>query len=200
MGVTLGPRRLGPLTPLVGEWEGNVGVDLSYHNDDGVTGETGYFEKAWFRPIPRQENGQQRLEGLNYGMTAWRHGEEAMTPFHDELGFLLWDRAEGQVMRNVVFGRGIAILAGGSARDGDDVLHFDATPGDPCYGILQNHYLLRRAELKAFRSTFAIDDEGTLTYTSDLHLRLAATGDEMHHTDSNTLRLVRRFHPGTEGG
>ncbi|MGH9134326.1 MAG: heme-binding beta-barrel domain-containing protein [Ilumatobacteraceae bacterium] len=198
MGAVLGPQRLGPLTPLVGEWEGNVGVDLSYHNDDDVTGETGYFEKASFKPIPRQENGQQRLEGLNYAMTAWRHGEEAMIPFHDEIGFLLWDPAEGQVMRTVAFGRGIAILAGGTAKLGDKTLHFDATPGDPCYGILQNKYLLRRAELKGFQSTFAVNDDGTLTYTSDLHLKLAATGDEMHHTDTNTLHLVKRFHPSAE--
>lgn len=52
MAEILGPQRLGPLTPLVGEWEGNVGVDLSYHNEDDLTGQTGYFEKAWFRPIP----------------------------------------------------------------------------------------------------------------------------------------------------
>ena len=35
-----GPQRLGPLTPLVGEWEGDVGVDLSYHNDDNIIGVT----------------------------------------------------------------------------------------------------------------------------------------------------------------
>ncbi len=193
-----GPQRLGPLTRLVGEWEGDVGVDLSYHNDDDVTGETGYFEKAWFKPIPRQENGQQKLEGLSYGMTAWRHGEEAMIPFHDEVGFLLWDKANGQVMRNVVFGRGIAILAGSDAEVGDTVLHFDASPGDPCYGILQNHYLLGRAELKDFTSTFTFNDDGTISYTSDLLLKLAATGGEMHHTDTNTLALVTRYHPSVE--
>jgi hypothetical protein len=197
MATIAGPQRLGPLTPLVGEWEGDVGVDLSYHNDDDVTGETGYFEQAWFKPIPKQENGQQKLEGLNYGMTAWRHGEEAMIPFHDEVGFLLWDKANGQVMRNVVFGRGIAILAGSDAQVGDTVLHFDASPGEPCYGILQNKYLLSRAELKAFTSTFTLNDDGTLTYTSDLLLKLAATGGEMHHTDTNTLRRVRRYHPGS---
>src|SRR5690606_22894799 len=144
--------------------------DLSYHNEDDETGETGYFEKAWFKPIPKQENGQQKLEGLSYGMTAWRHGEEAMIPFHDEVGFLLWDKANGQVMRNVVFGRGIAILAGSDAKPGDTVLSFDATPGDPCYGILQNKYLLERAELKGFKSQFTFNDDGTLTYTSDLVL------------------------------
>lgn len=193
-----GPQRLGPLTGLVGEWEGDVGVDLSYHNEDDETGETTYFEKAWFKPIPAQINGLQRLEGLNYGMTAWRHGEEAMIPFHDEVGFLLWDKANGQVMRDVVFGRGIAILAGSDAGPRDTVLHFDATPGDPAYGILQNKYLLERAELTGFTSTFTLNDDGTLTYTSDLVLRLAAIGAEMHHTDTNTLHLVKRYHPGSE--
>lgn len=195
-----GPRKLGPLTPLVGEWEGDVGVDLSYHNKDDETAETSYFEKAWFKPIPIQENGQQAIEGLSYKMTAWRHGEEAMDPFHDEVGYLLWDKAHGQVMRSVVFGRGIAILAGSDAGPRDTVLRFNALPGEPCYGILQNKYLLERAELKGFESTFTINDDGTLSYTSDLILKLAAIGKEMHHTDRNTLHRVKRFHPSAEAG
>lgn len=193
-----GPQKLGPLTPLVGEWEGDEGVDLSYHNKDDQTSETTYFEKAWFKPIPIQENGRQELWGLNYGMTAWRHGEEAMDPFHDELGFLLWDKAHGEIMRTVVFGRGIAILAGSSAKPHDKTLTFNATPGAPHYGVLQNKYLLERAEIRDFKSAFEINDDGTVSYTSDLLLKLAATGEEMHHTDRNTLHRVRRYHPGTE--
>ena len=189
--VILGPQRLGPLTPLVGEWEGNVGVDLSYHNKDDETVETGYFEKASFHPIPKQENGKQEIEGLNYKMTAWRHGEEAMDPFHDEVGYLLWEKATGTIMRTVVFGRGIAILAGSIAKARDRVLHFNATPGDPAFGILQNKYLLERAELRGFTSTFTFNDDGTFSYTADLVLKLAATGGmEMHHTDINTLHRV----------
>ena len=194
-----GPQRLGPLTPFVGHWEGNVGVDLSYHNEDDETGKTSYFEKAWFKPIPQTKNGKQVLEGLNYGMTAWRHGEEAMDPFHDEVGFLLWDKVHGEVMRTVVFGRGIAILAGSSAKPDDRTLTFDARPGEAHYGVLQNKYLLERAEIRDFKSTFTINDDGTLSYTSDLLLKLAATGEEMHHTDRNTLRRVRRYHPSAEG-
>jgi hypothetical protein len=193
-----GPQKLGPLTPLVGEWEGDSGLDLSYHNQDDETSQTTYFEKARFKPIPIQENGRQTLWGLSYSMTAWRHGEEAMDPFHDEIGFLLWDKANGQIMRNVVFGRGIAILAGSDAKVGDRELHFNATPGDPSYGILQNHYLMRRAEIKNFTSTFTLNEDGTLGYVSDLLMRLEATGTEMHHTDQNTLRRVRRYHPGVE--
>jgi hypothetical protein len=138
------------------------------------------------------------MEGLNYKMTAWRHGEEAMDPFHDEVGYLLWDKANGQVMRAVVFGRGIAILAGSDAQARDRVLRFDATPGEASYGILQNKYLLQRAELKSFESIFTFNDDGTFSYTSDLVLKLAATGAEMHHTDRNTLHRVKRYHPSVE--
>jgi len=191
MAEILGPQRLGPLTPFVGEWEGNVGVDLSYHNDDDHVGETGYFEKAWFKPIPQTRNGKQVLEGLTYQMTAWRHVEEAMDPFHDEVGYLLWEKATGQIMRSVVFGRGIAMLAGSIAKPHDKVLHFNARPGDPSFGILQNKYLLERAELKDFKSTFTFHDDGAMSYTSTLTLKLAALGKEMAHTDKNTLHRVK---------
>ena len=194
-----GPRALGPLTWLVGEWEGNGGVDVSFHNKDNETGETGYFEKFRFSPIPKQENGQQELEGLKYENTAWRHGEESMNPFHDEVGYLLWDKRRGQVKRVVVFGRGIAILAGGDATPHDKTITFAAKAGDRNYGILQNTYLSERAELMRFTSTFALNDDGTFSYEQTLVLKLAALdGKEMDHTDKNTLRLVKRFHPSSE--
>lgn len=195
----LGPQKLGPLTPLVGEWEGDEGVDLSYHNKDDETSETGGFGRAWFKPIPLQENGQQALEGLAYKITNWRHGEEAMDPFHDESGYLLWDKENGQVMQCVVFGRGIAILAGSDAGPRDKELHFKATPGDPSYGILQNKYLMERAEMKSYDHIFTFNDDGTVTHSSDIVLKLAATGGkEMHHTDHNTLHRVKRYHPSAE--
>jgi hypothetical protein len=195
----LGPQALGPLTWLVGEWEGNVGVDLSYHNRDDETIETGYFERFFFHPIPKQENGKQELEGLKYENQAWRHGEESMNPFHDEIGYMLWDKAMGQVMRVVVFGRGIAMIAGSDAKARDKQLHFVAKPGDANYGILQNKYLTERAQLRGFDSTFKLNDDGTITYAQTLILKLEANGGkEMNHTDTNTLHLVKRLHPSVE--
>lgn len=198
MAAILGPQKLGSLTPLVGEWEGNFGVDLSYHNKDDETVETGYFERAWFKPIPVVENGDQSIEGLNYEMTAWRHGEEAMDPFHDEVGYLLWDKANGQVIRCFAVPRGLAILAGSDAGPRDKTLTFTATPGEEGYGLCQNKYLLNRARVTAFESVFTFSEDGTFSYTSDLSMKLAATGAEMHHTDRNTLHRVKRFHPSTE--
>lgn len=194
-----GPQKLGPLTPLVGFWEGDGGMDVSFHNKEDETAETGYFEKAWFKPIPIQENGQQVLWGLNYEMTAWRHGEEAMDPFHDEVGYLLWCAADSQIMRTVVFGRGIAMLAGSTAKPSDKVLRFNAKPGDPNYGICQNTYLSHRAELRDFKSTWKFNSDGTFSYEQTLVLKLAALGGvEMNHTDRNRLHRVRRIHPSEE--
>lgn len=194
-----GPQRLGPLTPLVGEWEGDVGVDLSYHNEDDIIGKTSYFEKAWFKPIPIQTNGKQNLDGLKYGSTAWRHGEESMDAFHDEIGYLLWDKLRGEVYRSVVFGRGIAIQAGAEAGPRDKVLNFKADAGHGCYGIVQNPHLLENANLISFKSTFKFNNDGTFTHSSDILMRLTALGREMHHTDVNTLHKVASYHPSVEG-
>lgn len=190
-----GSRRLGPLTPLVGEWEGNIGVDSSFHNQEGEIGKTGYFEKASFKPIPVVNNGKQMMDGLIYSMTAWRHGEEAMDPFHDETGYLLWDKANGQIMRCFAVPRGLAILAGGDSQPWDTVLKFKATPNSPTYGLSQNQYLMQHAQAISFDSTFTINEDGSFSYVSDLVLRLTATGAEMHHTDRNTLYRVKRYHP-----
>lgn len=192
-----GPQKLGPLTPLVGEWEGNNGLDVSYrHQSDEVT-RTSYFERSIFQPIPAQQNGDQILHGLKYTMTDWRHGEEGMDPFHDEVGFLLWDEKNGQVLRVVVFGRGIAILAGATAGPRDRELHFKALPGDPSYGILQNQYLMERAQTKHFESTFKFNEDGSFSHSSNLLLDLKEIG-EMDHTDEITLTRVKRYHPGAQ--
>jgi hypothetical protein len=34
-----------------------------------------------------------------------------------------------------------------------------------------------------------------MSYASDLLLKLAATGEEMRHTDKNRLHRVKRHHP-----
>lgn len=124
-----------------------------------------------------------------------------MNPFHDEVGYMLWDKANGQVMRVVVFGRGIGILAGSSAKPRDKKINFKATPGDPNYGILQNKYLSQRAELTGFEGAFWLNKDGTFSYEQTLKLKLAALGGKvLNHTDQNTLHLVKRYHPSAENG
>ena len=48
----------GPLAALIGEWEGDEGLDVSYHNVEGEVGETPYREKVTMKPA----SGYQRNE------------------------------------------------------------------------------------------------------------------------------------------
>lgn len=181
---------LGPLEPLIGNWEGNVGLDVSFHHDEESIGETGYFEKASFSRIPVVNNGSQSMHGVNYQMTAWRHGEESMDPFHDEVGYILWEESTGTVLRCFAVPRGIAILGGGSATADSKVLTFEADASSHDFGLVQNKYLLDKAKTVSFTGVFTIEDSDTFSYTSDLVLALDAIGGEMHHTDRNTLHRV----------
>ena len=52
---------------------------------------------------------------------------------------------------------------------------------------MQNKYLANRAACGLFTSTFLVEGDATFSYVSDLVLDLAATGEQMHHTDRNTL-------------
>jgi hypothetical protein len=80
----------GPLAGLIGEWEGDAGIDISFHNLEGEIGETKYRERVTLDPFGPVANGKQQLYGLDYRMAAWRPNEES--PFHTEIGYWLWDR------------------------------------------------------------------------------------------------------------
>ena len=151
-----------------GEWEGNVGVDLSYHNKEDETAETGDLKRPAFRLIPIVENGDQSMYGLNYSMTAWRHGEESMDPFHHEVGYLLWEAETGQVMRCFAVPRGIAILAGGDAAPATGRSPSRPIRHPPRTGWCRTSTSTERLTCPAFESTFALNDDGSVSYTSDL--------------------------------
>ncbi len=103
----------GPLAPLIGEWEGEGGLDTAYsHSREAVLG-TPYLEKCTMKPFGPVDNGDQHLYGLDYRSAMWRGDEE--NPFHTEVGYWLYDAATGEVLRGFVVPRGITVLAGGTA-------------------------------------------------------------------------------------
>jgi hypothetical protein len=177
----------GPLAPLIGEWEGESGLDLSFHNAEGKTGDTKYREKVSMKPFGPVDNGAQHLYGLDYRMAAWREGEE--NPFHTEVGYWLWDGDAGEVMRCFLVPRGSAILAGGSAKPGDKSFFMEATCGDEVYGILSNKYLAEKARTWKYSVTVTVNDDGTWSYDETTNYN-HAIGGEIAHTDHNTLHKV----------
>src|SRR5207253_9030640 len=78
----------GPLAALIGEWEGDQGLDFAYANAEGKVKDTPYREKTSMKPFGPVENGSQVLFGLDYRMVAWRGAED--DPVHTEAGCWRW--------------------------------------------------------------------------------------------------------------
>lgn len=184
-------KEWGPLAALAGTWEGGDGLDVSYHNAKGTIAETDYLEKVQLKPFGPVDNGKQSLYGLDYRMAAWRHGEEDQNPFHTEVGYWLWDAADGQVMRCFMVPRGAVMIAGAGCGPHDTSFTLKADPGVATYGILENAYLAARASTRHYECAVTVVDDDTWSYESITVVRLESLGgEEMQHTDRNTLRRV----------
>jgi hypothetical protein len=177
----------GPLAGLIGTWEGDQGIDVAFHNEKGAVGTTKFRERVTFEPFGPVDNGKQKLYGLDYRMAGFRFGEESA--FHTEVGYWLWDAADGQVMRCFMVPRGTTLIAGGTAKATDKTLSFEANVGSEVYGILSNPYLTKNAKTTKYTCSVTIEGD-TFSYestTSYVHFR----GGAIAHTDKNTLRRVR---------
>jgi hypothetical protein len=178
----------GPLGRLVGEWEGEGGLDTAYsHSQEKVLG-TPYLEKLTFKPFGPVDNGSQSLYGLDYKSAMWRGNEE--NPFHTEVGYWLWDGATGEIMRAFAVPRGIAVLAGGTAAADATSFSLSAKAGDPQYAIGENKYLAQNASTVSYDVTITINDDGTWSYDESTMLRMKEFGELLAHTDHNTLHKV----------
>ena len=116
---------LGPLARLAGTWEGDKGDDVAPSVPDRGVAKSTYRERIVFEPIGSIQNHEQTLSGLRYRTTAWRIGSD--DPFHEEVGYWLWDPERELVMRCFLVPRGISVIAGGSATKGADSFALEAT-------------------------------------------------------------------------
>jgi len=180
----------GPLVHLIGEWEGNGGLDVSYHHAEGAVGETPYRETITFKPFGPVDNGTQHLFGLDYKMAAWRHGED--DPFHTEVGYWLWCGGLRHVMRGFVIPRGSAILAGGEAAPDATSFTLRAHQDSDEYGITQNSYLLDNARCVSYECNVAVEGD-TLHYDETTTLIMKEFDEPYLHTDRNELTKVGDF-------
>ncbi len=178
---------LGPLAGLVGTWEGDAGLDVAFNNADGVVGDTPYRERSVLNPFGPVDNGRQCLYGLDYRMAAWRGDEE--DPFHTEVGYWLWDAADGQVMRAFVVPRGSVVLAGGPAASDATTFTMTADIGSETYGILSNQYLAAAARTTRYEVTITTGED-TWSYDQTTVVDISKLGRVLAHTDRNTLHRV----------
>ncbi|MCM2278081.1 MAG: heme-binding beta-barrel domain-containing protein [Oligoflexia bacterium] len=180
-------RALGPLAALAGVWEGARGNDLAPSDDRG-TEENHFRERITFAPMDPVQNHEQTLHGLRYSTTVWRLGEDK--PFHEELGYWLWDPEARTVMRCFTVPRGVACLAGGVVAEGAKEFELVAEAGSPTFGVLSNPFLEREFKTVRYELKVTIHDSASFSYEEDTQLRMPGRAEVFHHRDRNTLKRV----------
>lgn len=179
---------LGPLAVLEGTWEGDKGTDRA-PDDDRVSVETNeYRERMTFAPTGLVENHEQKLYGLRYATTAWRLNEDE--PFHEELGYWLWDAEAKQVLRCFVVPRGVTVIAGGTAEPDATRFALQADVGSETYGICSNRFLDREFKTVRYELSLEQRDADTIYYREDTVLQIRGQDEPFHHVDENTLTRV----------
>jgi len=180
-------KQLGPLAALVGTWEGDKGLDIA-PAPDRTTRETPYRERMQFEETGEVDNHEQILYGLRYRTTAWPLGKD--DPFHEELGYWLWDAKEEQVLRCFLVPRGVTVIAGGTAKTDARSFQLAADVGSETYGICSNRFLDREFKTVRYELSFQVNDDGTIRYEENTQLRIKGQSEIFHHKDSNTLKRV----------
>ena len=181
-------EEFGPLAGLIGTWEGDQGLDVSYSYDKEAVIETPFTEKAVFNIVGDVDNGSQKLWVIDYTTAAIRKGETDV--FHTELGYWLWDKDREEVMRCFMVPRGSTILAGGPRKADATSFSMSARLGDPAFGVLSNPYLIQNAKCIEYDLSCTIEGD-TWSYNEDVVMEMTATGGLVHHTDKNTLKRVK---------
>jgi hypothetical protein len=187
----------GPLTGLIGSWEGTSGTDVSPGKPDrnATDTEQRYRERWVFEAIsPAVENHDQKLRQVIADTNAWRGtpstaGKHAGEPFHAQRGYWVWDPATKMVLNSFAVPRGLVINAGGIVEP--DATHFEleAQAGAETYGICQNAFLLNNFKVVRYTLKVTLNGKGSIDYEQDTLLLIKGRG-LMHHTDANHLQRV----------
>lgn len=177
----------GPLAVLIGEWEGEQGMDIA-PEPDGVE-KNPYYETVIYTPVGDVENAQQQiLWALRYYNVVTRKSNNEV--FHDQCGYWMWDPKTNLIMHSFTIPRGLSVLAGGKAsidEQGATVFEMSATLDDPRFSIVQSPFMFEKAKTKAFVQTLTVSGD-KMQYSQNTVLDIYGT--TFDHTDRNKLRRV----------
>ena len=181
-------KNLGPLAPLAGIWEGGKGNDTA-PSPDLNSQITPFRERFVFEPLGPVNNHQQTLFGLRYNRTAWPEG--ASDPFHEDLGYWLWDPQAKQALRCFIVPRGVSIIAGATVEPDAKSFVLAADVGSETYGICSNQFLDKEFKTVRYELKITIHDDQSFSYEEDTQLQIKGKKDLFHHIDKNTLKRTQ---------
>ena len=178
----------GPLTGLIGVWEGNKGMDIAPEPDG--TEENPYYETITFTEGGTLSNAEsQVLSILYYRQIVKRKSNDEV--FHDQTGYWLWDPREKVVMHTLTIPRAVSLVAGGSYNgekdaDGNTVIEVLAGIDNKDWGIAQSPFMQKNAKTTDFQIKVIVGN-GKMTYSETTMLDIY--GRVFEHTDTNVLTI-----------
>jgi hypothetical protein len=183
----------GPLRFLIGKWESHGLTGENQAPDtDRKTENTKFRQMMMFEPIGSVENHEQVLYALRYHTKAWEEGAHGIDddPFHEEVGYFIWDKVNRQVMKSFIVPRGVAVNAGGDAQQDSIEFTLSATLGSTTYGVCSNKFLDQEFQTIRYDVTFSFSDENTFSYSENTQLKINGQNRVFDHTEKNTLIKV----------
>ncbi|WP_031434079.1 heme-binding beta-barrel domain-containing protein [Methylomarinum vadi] len=177
----------GPLTELIGVWQGDKGLDVSPEPEGGERNP--YYETITFAPIGDVTNAEsQLLAALHYRQIVQRKSNDEI--FHDETGYWMWDKKAGIVMQSLTIPRGVSVLAGGThdgEKDENGTIMLEVAAGldDEDWQIIQSPFMRDHARTTAFRHRITVGS-GLLSYEETTMVEIYDKVFE--HTDRNELQ------------
>lgn len=180
----------GPLSFYIGKWESEkwTGENRAPDPDRNVEN-TKFRQEMTFEPIGDVENHEQLLYALRYSTKAWEEGDDE-EPFHEEVGYFIWDKENKQVLKSFIVPRGIAVNAGGATTSDAKEFTVSADLGSETYGISSNLFLNKEFKTVRYDVTFKQLDKNTFSYDEDTQIEIKGQDELFHHTEKNVLRRI----------
>lgn len=175
----------GPLSGLIGTWQGDKGMDRAPEPDGEEN--SPYYETIRFEGCGTVSNAEsQTLAVVRYHQVVSRQSDNQV--FHDEVGYWMWDAATQTVMHSLAIPRAVCLLAGGEYQDSGSTgaveLNVAAKLGDPDWNIAQSPFMRDNARTVEFRHQVRIEGD-QLSYHETTMVEIY--GKSFEHTDANEL-------------
>ena len=172
----------GPLTGLIGVWQGNKGKDVAPDPDDVEI--NNYYETITFTEASEVTNAEfQVLSAVHYIQKVQRIDDDKV--IHHETGYWMWNQDSNEVMHSLVIPRGISVLAGGTVNEIDCIkLNVQASIENKDWKLIQSPFMNAKAKLTSYSQQIVLT-ETSLYYTQTMMVDIY--GKKVEHTDHNTL-------------
>jgi hypothetical protein len=183
-------EKYGPLSFYIGKWESEQWTgENRAPGPSRMVENTKFRQEMIFEPIGSVNNHEQKLFCLRYTTKAWEEGS-TQDPFHEEVGYFIWDKESNQVLKSFIVPRGIAVNAGGSTTSDAREFTVSADVGSETYGISSNLFLDKQFKSIRYDITFKQLDENTFSYNENTQIKINSQEEIFHHTEKNVLRRV----------